>query len=404
MDLVGAMTDALKAKTSASWLDVFNPSSILIATLILVHVIEVQMKTEIDYQQVDELIQARSLAEEFSGVVMICQKGRQVFGKSCGYANRSWQIDNLFDTRFRVASISKIFTAVSTLQLIDRGVLSLETGVVDLLELENTTIPEGVTVYHLLTMTSGIADWFDESGDWKAEWEALCRKYPIYLFRKNEDYLPLFVDEEPLAKVGKGHQYSGSSYILLGLVIERLTGLSYFDYVRENVFAPLSMTRSDFFALDGVDDEVAEGYIPESGEDGSISSWRKNIYSTTPEAAADGGATSTAADLCLFAQGLRTGALLSAGMTKQMLSPHVLQFPDKHRGYIWKYGYATMFLIDEQDRIVRYGLTGEEDGVSCRFYSYPGQDLDLVILGNISWSSGDLGWEIHDLLVSGTAG
>jgi hypothetical protein len=85
-----------------------------------------------------------------------------------------------------------------------------------------------------------------------------------------------------------------------------------------------------------------------------------------------------------------------------MLSPRVLQFPDKHRGYTWKYGYATMFLVDEKNRIVRYGLTGEEDGVSCRFYSYPGLDIDLVILGNLSWSSGDLAWDIHDMLVSGT--
>lgn len=362
------------------------------------------MKTGFDYSHVDELINARSLAEKFSGVVMICQEGRQIFAKACGYANRSWMVVNQLDTRFRIASLSKMFTAVSILQLVDHGILSLETGVVDLLELENSTVPKSVTIYHLLSMTSGIADWFDESGDWEAGWEALCRKYPIYLFRNNEDYLPLFIDEEPLAKVGEGYQYSGSNYILLGLVIERLTGQTYFDYVRDNIFARLNMTRSDFIPLDGVHDEVAEGYIPESGEDDNIVGWRKNIYSTTPEAAADGGATSTAADLCQFAKGLKDGALLSAEMTAQMFTPRVLQFPDKHRGYTWKYGYATMFLIDDQDQIVRFGHTGEEDGVSCRFYSYPGLDIDLVILGNLSWSSGDLGWDIHDILVSRTSG
>jgi CubicO group peptidase (beta-lactamase class C family) len=357
------------------------------------------MKTELD-SRIDEVVSSRCQAEKFSGVVVVSQHGQPIYTKACGYANRAWDIVNRTDTRFRIASLSKLFTAVSILQLIDQDLLVLDSSVVELLDLKNTTIPKSVTIYHLLTMTSGIADWFDESGDWEADWAALCRKYPIYLFRSNEDYLPLFVDQEPLAEVGEGHHYSGSSYILLGLVIERLTGKSYFDYVRDNIFDPLAMTRSDFIPLDGVHKEVADGYIRESSGVEDTGEWRKNIYSTTPEGAADGGATSSAADLCRFSKGLRDGALLSAGMTAQILSPHVLQFPDKHRGYTWKYGFGNIFLLDDQGQIVRYGHTGEEDGVSCRLYTYPGPKIDLVILGNLSWCSGKLGWEIHDLLES----
>jgi CubicO group peptidase (beta-lactamase class C family) len=356
------------------------------------------------FQNIDQIISAYSQAETFSGVVMICRQGQSIYEQACGYANRSWRIANQVDTRFRVASISKMFTAVSILQLIDRGKLSLDDSIAGLLNLGNTTIPEKVTIEHLLTMTSGIADWFDESGDWEVEWAELCRKHPIYLFRNNEDYLPLFINEEPVAGIGEGYKYSGSSYILLGLVIERISGLSYFDNVRENIFARLDMTRSDFIALDDVYSEVAEGYVPTTGDDGEVVGYRKNIYSTTPEAAADGGATCSAMDLGRFAQGLRDGLLLSPGMTSKILSPKVHQFPDKHRGYQWKYGYATMFLVDDHDQVVRYGHTGEEDGVSCRFYSYPGLDIDLVILGNLSWCSGKIGWEIHDLLMPNTGG
>jgi CubicO group peptidase (beta-lactamase class C family) len=152
--------------------------------------------------------------------------------------------------------------------------------------------------------------------------------------------------------------------------------------------------------LDVVDVEVAEGYIPIKSSEGAISGWKRNIYSTTPEAAADGGATSTAADLVRFAQQLRAGRLLSPHMVAEMTKPKVPMFSEQRRGYFWRYGFAYMFLLDDDGIIIRYGHTGEEDGVSCRLYYYPQQDLDVVILGNQSWCAGDLGWEIHDLLLA----
>jgi CubicO group peptidase (beta-lactamase class C family) len=247
-------------------------------------------------------------------------------------------------------------------------------------------------------MTSGIADWFDESGDWEANWEALCRDHPIYLFRRNQDYLPLFVNQAPVAPVGETHQYNGAGYILLGILIEKLSGSSYFDTIRGHVFAPAGMFRSDFLALDGVDEEVAEGYIPITDEDENITGWKRNIYSTTPEAAADGGASSTAVDVVRFSQALRDGRLLSREMTQEMLAPRVLQTHERIRGYTWKYGYANIFLLDDDGQVVRWGHTGEEDGVSCRLYYYPQENIDVVILGNQSWCAGSLGWEIHDLI------
>lgn len=350
-------------------------------------------------KRLSQLLAAKSEKGQFSGVVLVKQDESELIEGAYGYANRSWKVKNRADTRFRIASISKMFTAVAILSLIDAGKLSLEDSVVECLGLRNTRIPKEATVYHMLTMTSGIADWFDESGDWEANWAALCREHPIYLFRRNEDYLPLFVNEEPVAPVGEKHQYNGASYILLGLIIEKLSGVSYFDYVRRHVFAKANMSRSDFLALDGVDDEVAEGHIPITDEDENITGWKTNIYSTTPEAAADGGATSTAEDLVCFSQALRNGDLLSAEMTQEMLTPKVLQNDERIRGYTWKYGYGNFFILDEDEKIVRWGHTGEEDGVSCRLYYYPKENLDVVILGNQSWCAGSLGWEIHDLIL-----
>ena len=350
-------------------------------------------------ERLSHVLAVRSGRGAFSGTVLVQQGDEPWFAGACGYANRSWEVDNRLDTRFRVASISKMFTAVAVLQLIDEGRLGLGDSLVECLDLEETTIPKRATVHHMLTMTSGIADWFDESGDWEEEWAALCREHPIYLFRRNQDYLPLFLNEPPIAPVGEEYHYNGAGYILLGLVVERLSGLPYFDYVREHVFARANMERSGFFALDGVAPEVAEGYVPVTNEDDRIAGWRKNIYSTTPEAAADGGATSTAADLVRFAQALRDGLLLSPEMTDAMLTPRVMQHDERYRGYAWKYGYGNNFLLDESDNVVRWGHTGEEDGASCRLYCYPQQGLDVAILGNQSWCAGDLAWQIHDLIV-----
>ena len=352
-------------------------------------------------EQLGQLFAEKSRQDLLSGAVLISRNGKPLFRQAFGYANRSWKVENRVDTRFRIASTSKMFTAVAILQLVDRGEIALDTSVVECLNLRNTKIPQEATVYHMLTMTSGIADWFDESGDWEENWAALCRKHPIYLFRRNKDYLPLFVNENPVASVGEQHQYNGAGYILLGLVIENVSGLSYFDWVGQQVFAKAQMMDSGFLSLDDVCDNVAEGYIPirDSDEKEKITGWKRNIYSVTPEAAADGGATSTVDDLNRFSQALRGGGLLSVEMTQEMLTPKVLAQKKPYRGYTWKYGYANMFSLDEAGRVVRWGHTGEEDGVSCRFYYYPEHDLDVIILANQSWCAGSLAWEIHDLIL-----
>lgn len=350
-------------------------------------------------EQLSQILDKKSQTHQFSGVVHIQQGDCILFQGAYGYADRSWHIPNQLETRFRIASISKMFTAVAVLQLIQAGNLTLETHIGEILDLENTLIPPQVNLYHLLTMTAGIADWFDESGDWEANWEALRIRHPLYLLRENRDYLPLFIHQEPEFLPGEKHKYSGASYILLGLAIEKVSGMTYKDFVRHNVFAKAGMQASDFIALDEPASNVAEGYIPIRDSQDSIRGWKKNIYSVTPEAAADGGATSTAADLVRFTQVLRNGQLLSPEWTQAILNPQVLQSNQKVRGYTWKYGYANMFMLDDKGFIVRYGHTGEEDGVSCRLYHYPAFDLDVVLLGNQSWCSGSLAWELHDIIL-----
>lgn len=142
------------------------------------------------------------------------------------------------------------------------------------------------------------------------------------------------------------------------------------------------MAQADFIPLDAVAANLAEGYVAEEDEETGQTTWRKNIYSTTPEAAADGGAVATAVDLFQFSKALRNGRLLSPASTEAMLKPHIAQSDGPISGYLWQYGFGNEFVLSTDGQLIRWGHTGEEDGVSCRFYHYPNHGLDVIILGN----------------------
>lgn len=351
----------------------------------------------------------------FSGVVLVQQGDRPLLQQATGFSHRSWQIPNQINTRFRIASISKMFTAVAILQLIEKQHFTLDTPVMPRLGMTQTAISNVVSIYHLLTMTAGIADWFDESGDWENDWTTFCRKHSIHTLRQNQDYLPLFIHKPMVNRPGLIHQYNNASYILLGCLIEQATGESYFNYIQHHIFAPAQMNASGFFALDDAEVAIAEGYVPIKNSSQICSSqakpftadshlkWKRNIYFVTPEPAADGGAISTVQDMQRFSSALRTGKLLSSHWTQAILAPKVLEDADNYRGYIWKYGFGNFFLIDGIQQVTRWGHTGEEEGVSCRFYHYPHYDIDVVILSNQSRASGALGWDIHDAIVGARA-
>jgi CubicO group peptidase (beta-lactamase class C family) len=290
-----------------------------------------------------------------------------------------------------------MFTAAAIMQLIEAGKFSLDTRVVGYLKLKGTKLPPEATVYHMLTMTSGIADWINENAeDFNTEWERFCRDHPLYLLRRDADYLPIFSQLEPYGPLGKKFRYNNAGFILLGLMIEKATGLSYFDYIRQNIFAQAGMTQSDFPDLDDVHPNVAEGYVPIRDENGAIIRWRKNIYSTTAGGAADGGSTSTLDDLVYFSRALRSGKLCSKESAESMLTPQVDAVDE---GNHWMYGFGCFLLLDEDSQVIRWGHTGEEDGVSCRLAYYPKHKLDVVILGNQTGGASRVLSDIHGLIM-----
>jgi CubicO group peptidase (beta-lactamase class C family) len=276
--------------------------------------------------------------DAFSGVVLITQGSAQLFAGTYGYASRAWKVPNSLATRFDTASVTKLFTAVATLQLIDRGLLAFDTPVIDFLGLQDTAIAPAVNVFHLLTHTSGIADDAEEESgeDYADIWKTRAN----YAVIETADFLPQFAYKSPNFPPGQRCRYCNCGYVLLGLLIEKASGLSYRDYVRQHIFLPAEMLHSDFFRMDVVNDNVAEGCDPLRDERGTIVSWKKNIYSYPPIGSPDSGAHVTASDLDRFLRKVKAGTLHTPQSTAAFLTPQVLH----HVQDDWKhvYGYGNL--------------------------------------------------------------
>lgn len=353
--------------------------------------------TMIQESVLDALIEKHVNEKAFSGVVLVREADAEPYIRATGLACISHKVLNRPATRFATASVTKMFTAAAVLQLIESGDLTLDTKAVPYLGLGGTKLSKDMTVYHLLTHTSGMASYFDDDENSAANFEAVWADLPSYSFRQLSDFLPLFSNEPPLAEPGREFKYCDAGYIMLGLIIERASGTSYFDYVRRNVFARAGMQRSDFLALDGTAPDVAEAYIPITDSEGRTGGWRKNIFAVPAYGASDGGAFATGRDLAKFLRALRDSHLLSAEMTQEMLTPRIEDQPCDLG--TWRYGFGLYFLVSRDGEVIRYGHTGEDPGVSCRVYHYPRSGIDVIILGNRSECAGLLGWDIQTLIL-----
>lgn len=248
-------------------------------------------------------IERRAAEDRFSGVLVVEQAGRRLFEHAAGWADRENRIPVTIDTKFGIASIGKSFTEVVVRQLAAEGLLDLSAPLAQVLpDYPNRDVAARVTPAQLLDHSSGLGDFT----------EALYspRGAALGSPRALSDYLPLFVDEPLRFEPGSRSRYSNSGYLVLGLVIEKLTGESYFDAVRRRVFAPAGMTDSGWAAASERVPGRAIGYFRGAGPGGPL---RANTAVERGAGTSAGGGYSTAADLLRFAEALASGKLLPAG-------------------------------------------------------------------------------------------
>ena len=329
------------------------------------------MTASFDAEFAAEIMQSAA-AEDFSGAIHVRQRGQVLLDEAYGVATRRWNVPVSTKTRFDVASVTKLFTAVAVLQQVDAGTLSLDGLIHDHVDLAGTQIPADVTLKQLLTHTSGIADDADEEAG--ESYEALWVERPNYSVRETVDFLPQFVHKAPNFPPGQGCRYCNVGYVLAGLALERVTGGPYRDYVVEHVFTPAGMTAGFFDMRQAVPD-VAEGWEPT--EDGT--GWRSNIYSYPPIGSPDGGAYATARDLVVFLDAVRAGRLLSPESTEAFLTPQIKHHEDGDQ--VLEYGFGLEFR-SAAGRLRSLSKDGINTGASAIVEYFPDHDLSLSMVSN----------------------
>lgn len=176
-------------------------------------------------EEIQKICDNFSKKYNFSGACLVKQGNDVIFGQAYGLAHRGFNIPNKLNTMFDTASITKVFTAAAILLLIEKGLLHFEDKITDIIDLKSTAIPTDVSIYNLLTHTSGIADDADEEAG--ENYSDLFIYKPNYSIRNTSDFLPQFVFKKPIFKAGTDVRYNNCAFVLLGLAIEKITGQDY---------------------------------------------------------------------------------------------------------------------------------------------------------------------------------
>lgn len=322
--------------------------------------------------QFEQKIRSVQESNDFSGTVFVKNESCSLVEMSFGYANRSDQLLNNTLTRYGIASGCKIFTAVAICQLVENGKLSFDSRLKDFAELAFPNFDDEITVHHLLAHTSGIPDYFDE--EVMNDFEELWREKPMYHVRKLKDFLPLFQDKPMKLDVGARFNYNNAGYILLGLIVEAVTDQRFTEYVQENIFNTVGMSKSGYFDFDALPSNTAQGYI-----DFTDGTWKTNIYSLPAKGGPDGGAFVTVNDMVMFWEALVTFQLLSPSTTQRMLAAHARVDDDNNF-----YGYGVWIVKNKEHEIVKYHVMGYDPGVSFHSAYYPLKSIKAVVCSNKS--------------------
>jgi CubicO group peptidase (beta-lactamase class C family) len=318
----------------------------------------------------------------FSGVVSIRQSSHILYERATGFADRSNQIRNTLETRFGIASGTKFFTALAIGKLIAAQKLAFTTKLKDCIALNFPYYSPDITIQHLLTHTSGIPDYYEEEK--VSDFDHFTVGRPWYELKGLRDYLAVFPAEPMKFTPGARFSYSNGGYILLGLVIEELTGLQYQDYVEQAIFKAIGMHRSGYFAFNQLPEKTALGYIEEAG------SWRTNIYNLPIIGASDGGAYSTIEDLAILWQAFWENEILPRELVEIYATPFVKAGQEGEHTY---YGHGLW--LNQESEVY---ITGCDAGVS--FWSSVQRDagLQVTVISNTTDGSWPVLRDIEGIL------
>jgi CubicO group peptidase (beta-lactamase class C family) len=309
-------------------------------------------------------VRAEKLAgeDQFSGALLVAKDDRVVFAHAYGLADRKQRIPNTLRTRFRIGSMNKMFTAVAILQLVEAGKVKLAAPLGTYLrDYPNRQVATRVTIHELLTHTGGTGDIFGP--DFDAHRTKL---------RTLADYVRLYGQRGLEFEPGSQWAYSNYGFILLGAVIEKATGHSYYDYVRQHIYAPAGMTRTGSLPEDQTVPGRSTGYTTPPG----ATAWVPNTDTLPYRGTSAGGGYSTVQDLARFAHALLGHKLLDPYSTKLLITGKVTEAP----GVRYAYGFE-----DARDAHANgwVGHGGGAPGMNGDLKIYPKTGYVIAVLANL---------------------
>jgi CubicO group peptidase (beta-lactamase class C family) len=312
-------------------------------------------------------------SDYFSGVVVLARDGVPLLEKAYGYSSRSHRSKNRTDTKFNIGSITKVFTALSVLQLVEKRAITLDDPAWCHVPDYPGGLDKAITIRHLLTHTSGMG---------RGAFDAPL--FPVHA-RSIADWLPLTV-AEPAFAPGEGVDYSNGAFVVLGAIIEQVTGMSYDDYVAENIYRRAGMTSSGAFELDDLRENLAIGYThARSFGTGQVIQFepgprRNSLFLNGIKGNPAGLTYTTAADLLAFEKALRQHRLLGPDLTRLFLEPQVEVPGEPESGVTRQFGFGWEFESGTGPEFI--GKDGGSWGVSARFAMFPRSAHTLVVLSN----------------------
>jgi CubicO group peptidase (beta-lactamase class C family) len=341
-------------------------------------------------ERLDAAFKALAQSDMFAGTVLIARRDEVLFAGAYGLASREYDIPNQLDTRLNLASAGKMFTSVAIGILVDRGLVKFTDPVGKYLDASwlDPAAAARITLGNLLNHTSGIPDYFGPDFFERSR----------TLFKKLDDYKPLVAKLKPGAQPGTRWSYSNTNFLLLGAIIEKVTGKSYDAYLSEVIFQPTAMTRSGALDLEKINHQYAQGYFkvpPAAPPPGGRTSqqefrhtaeemaaaqaelakrgfeWRNNIFMHVVKGESSGGTFSTVSDLLKFANALTSGKLLKPETLTEMTTPKPLSAD---------YGYGFQLLDGG------FGHTGGFPGINTSVVIYP-DGYRLIVLSNVDGGS-----------------
>ncbi|MCL2364394.1 MAG: beta-lactamase family protein [Defluviitaleaceae bacterium] len=331
--------------------------------------------------------------EDFSGVLSATGCGGIIHQQAIGCRDFAQDLPNTTDTAFGIASGTKLFTGLAVCKLIDNGKLSLDAKLCDLLPHDLGVIDKRVTVYQLLTHTSGVGDYVDEDAeDFYEQYAAMMAQYPAREWERLDYYLQMITPLPPKFAPGERFCYSNSGYVLLGLVIEAVNGIPFQQYVTDEIIRPCGLAHTGFYRADALPDNTAIGYKQDDDDE-----WTPNTHNLPIIGGSDGGIFSCAADIDKLWRAIFAHKILSPAMTDNFLKQHIITETDEEEGTTEGYGLGVY--RNEDDGKTFYFAIGADAGVGFFTGYYPATQTVVSAFCNTGYNGASLLFDdLPDLL------